>query len=204
VSVFSGVCGVLFAACNGPFVNVWMHGKFSWPAVDNVLLGLWLIVSAQQCCHNSLIINLKEIRRLKYIFPIEGCVFVGIALVILPSKGITGMLICSLAATTLFTWLWSAWRVVNLSGMGWKVFLRDWQRPLFWVVGVLTPCWLAIEWILQGASDWWRLVVNGSVLTLVGAWVALRFALPSDLVVELGGKLPAPLQRFAATFRARA
>ena len=42
VSVLAGYCGVLFAACNGPFVTVWMHGQFSWPAINNALLAAWL------------------------------------------------------------------------------------------------------------------------------------------------------------------
>jgi O-antigen/teichoic acid export membrane protein len=198
VSVLAGVCGVLFAACNGPFVAVWMHGQFSWPAINNVLLGLWLVVSAQQCCHNSLIMNLKEIRGLKYVYLIEGCVFVGVALAILPATGITGMLVCSLVATTLFTWLCGMWRVAGLSRTGWKPFLLDWQRPLFWVVGTMAPCWLVIEWTLPGAPDWLRLVVNGSVLTLVGIWVSFRYALPHSLTAELVGKLPEPIRRPAS------
>jgi O-antigen/teichoic acid export membrane protein len=197
-NVFAGVCGVLFAACNGPFVSVWMHGQFFWPAINNVLLGAWLIVSTQQCCHNSLIMCLKEIRGLKYVYLLEGVVFIFAAAVLLPSTGLTGMLICSLLATTLFTWLCGVWRVAGLSGMGWKPLLWDWQLPLFWVLGVMVPCWLAIEWMLRGAPDWLRLVINGSLLTVTGVWVSLRFALPSNLVAEIVGKLPTPLQRVAA------
>ena len=204
MSVLSGVCGVLFAACNGPFVSVWMYGQFSWPAIDNVLLALWLIVATQQCCHNSLIICLKQIRVLKYIFLLEGVLFVGVAIVILPSTGMTGMLICSLAATTLFTWCCGVWRIAGLSGKGWKPLVWDWQRPLFWIISVMVPCWLAIEWTLRGAPDWLRLVINGGLLTVIGIWVSLRFALPSDLVVETVGKLPPPLQRVAAILGRRA
>jgi len=197
-NVFAGVCGVLFAACNGPFVSIWTHGQFFWPAIDNVLLALWLIVSTQQCCHNSLIMCLKEIRGLQYVYLLEGVLFVGVAIVILPSTGMTGMLICSLVATTLFTWLCGVWRVAGLSEKGWKPLLWDWQLPLFWVAGIMVPCWLATEWTLRGAPDWLRLVINSSLLTATGTWVSLRFALPSDLAAEIVGKLPTPLQRVAA------
>ena len=88
-NVFAGLCGVLLAACNGPFVSIWTHGRFSWPATDNVLLALWLILSTQQCCHNSLIMCLKHIRGLKYIFLLEGVLFVGVAVFVLPANGIT-------------------------------------------------------------------------------------------------------------------
>jgi O-antigen/teichoic acid export membrane protein len=203
LSVLSGVCGVLFAACNGPFVSVWMHGQFSWPAVDNMLLALWLVASTQQSCHNGLIMNLKQIRGLKYVYLLEGVLFVGLAIVILPSTGMTGMLICSVVATTLFTWLCGVWRVAGLSGKGWKPLVWDWQLPLFWVVGVMVPCWLAIEWTLRDAPDWLRLVINGGLLTVIGVFVSLRFALPSDLATEIVGKLPPAAQRIAVILRRR-
>lgn len=198
VSVFAGVCAILFAACNGPFVRVWTHGRFSWQLVDDVLLGVWLVVLTQQCCFNSLIVNLKEIKGLKYFYLVEGMVFVGVALAILPVTGLTGMLVCSLVATTAFTWLCGVWRVAGLSGTGWKPLIWDWQKPLFRLFIVMVPCWLLMEWAGRSLPDWLRLVVNGSVLTLIGAWVALRFALPADLAVEITGKLPQPLRRMAA------
>jgi O-antigen/teichoic acid export membrane protein len=198
MSVLSGVCGVLFAACNGPFVSLWMRGQFSWPAINNVLLALWLIVLTQQCCHNSLIMCLKVIRGLQYVYLLEGVLFVGMAMVILPSTGITGMLICSLLATVFFTWAVGTWRVAQLLGGRLKPLLWEWQLPLFRVLGVMVPCWLAIGWTLHGAPDWLRLVINGGLLTVSGMWVLLRFALPADLVAEIVGKLPLPLQRVAA------
>jgi O-antigen/teichoic acid export membrane protein len=129
-NVFAGVCAVLFAACNESFVMLWTNGKFSWPPVDNVLLAVWLVLLTQQCCHNSFIMGLKEIRSLKYIFIIEAGVFIVVALAILPSTGMTGMLTCSILATTLFTWLGGVWRIVGILKVGWKALAWDWQMPL--------------------------------------------------------------------------
>jgi O-antigen/teichoic acid export membrane protein len=195
ISVLAGVCAVIFAACNGPFITLWLNGRFSWPDVNNVLLGAWLVVLTQQCCLSSLIVSLKEIRGLKYVFLIEGLVFIALALVILRRDGITGMLVCSLMATLLFTWLVSASRVVHHSGTGWKPLLWDWQLPMLRVLAVMIPCWLAMEWLLQGKSDWLRLTVNGGLLAVIGAWAALRVGLPSELLAEIAGKLPPPLKR---------
>lgn len=195
VSVLSGVCGVLFAACNGLFVSVWMHGRFSWPAINNILLAAWLVVEIEQCCHSSLIMFLKEIRGLKYIYLIEGVVFVVAATVLLPSTGMTGMLICSLVATILFTWLAATWRVAGLMGSLRKQLFWDWQLPLFWVVGLMVPCWLVIEWILRDAPDRLRLVASGSLLGAVGVYVSIRIALPYSLTSELLNKLPESMKR---------
>jgi O-antigen/teichoic acid export membrane protein len=200
-NVFAGVCAVLFAACNGPFVTLLTQGKFLSPTIDNVLLGIWLVVSAQQCCHNSIVICLKEVRTLKYIFMLEGIVFIGVAFPVLRSNGISGMLVCSVVATTLFTWLSGAWHVAKLSKMGWKPLLWDWQKPLVLILIIMVPIWLAICWILHDAPTWIRLAVNGAVLTATGAWVAIRYALPFDFIEEIAGKLPKPLQSIAFILR---
>jgi O-antigen/teichoic acid export membrane protein len=196
-NVSAGVCAVLFAACNGPFVALWTRGKFSWSPLDNALLAVWLVMSAQQCCHNSLIICFKEIKTLKYIFLIEGVVFIGVSLAVLPSTGMTGMLVCSVTATTLFTWLTGLWRVAMLSKLGWKPVLWDWQKPLFYVLTAMIPVWLAMAWALRDASNWFQMTFMGGVLTLIGAWVALRHALPSDLVDEIMKKLSPSLRWMA-------
>jgi O-antigen/teichoic acid export membrane protein len=188
-------CGVMFAACNGPFVNLWTHGRFAWPAINNVLLGAWMVMAIQQSAHSQIVITLKQIGPLKYIFLAEGIVFVGAALIILPSTGLTGMLVCSLAATILFTWAGGVWRIAQLSGLGWKPLVWDWQKPALRMLAVLATCGLALGWFLHGAPDWLQLVVNGSVLTIVGLWAALRFALPASLVTEIAQKLPSAMQR---------
>ena len=200
-NVFSGMSAVLFAACNGPFVRLWTHGGFSWPASDNVLLALWLIVLTQQCCHNSLVVCLKQIRGLKYLYLLEGAVFVGVSSAILPSTGLTGMLVCSLTASIMFTWLSGVWRVAALSGKGWKPLLWDWQLPLFYVVGSMAPSWLAMEWMMRNVPDWIRLPAYGCVLSLIGIWVSLRFALPAVLITDIARKFPPPVQRVAAMLR---
>ena len=198
-NVFAGVCAVLFAACNGSFVTLWTNGKFSWPAADNVLLAVWMIFLTQQCCHNSLIVGLKEIRTLKYVFIIEAGVFIGVALAILPSTGMTGMLACSVIATTLFTWLGGVWRIATISKMGWKALLWEWQKPLLKVWLVMVPVWLAAGWILSDVSNWFRLPVNVCLLTASGAWAAIRFGVSFDLIDEVARKLPQPLHRISIT-----
>jgi hypothetical protein len=171
--------------------------------LDNALLAIWLVMLTQQCCHNSLIICLKEIKTLKYIFLIEGIVFIGVTLAILPATGMTGMLVCSVTATTLFTWLTGVWRVAVLSKLGWKPLLWDWQKPLFLVLMAMIPVWLAMAWLLHNAADWLRLVVSGGVLTVVGVWAAIRYALPFDLVDEIARKSPNPFRRLAAALRGK-
>jgi O-antigen/teichoic acid export membrane protein len=195
VSGLAGAGGVLFAACNGPFVGVWTHGRFSWPGLNNALLGAWLIISAQQCCHNSFIACLKQVRLLKYVFVLEGLLFVGVSLAILKSTGLTGMLLCSVTATFLFTWLAGTWRIAGLLGGSWRSVLWDWQVQTLGLLSLLIPIWLLLDRALDGTPDLVQLVVKGTVLSAVGAWTFVRFTLPRPLVAELIQKLPAFAQR---------
>jgi len=195
VSVLAGFCGVLFAACNSAFVNVWMGGKFSWPRINDVLLAVWLILLSQQCCHNSMVACLKQIGSLKYVFIAEGLVFIAVTFMILNTAGMTGMLLCSIVATALFTWSNGIWRVARLAGKSWKLLLWDWQLPLLWMLITIVPCWLLTEWAMSSAPDWVRLGVNGMLLSVVGLWAGLRHALPVELVMEISAKLPLPLRR---------
>jgi O-antigen/teichoic acid export membrane protein len=199
-NVFSGVVAVLFAACNRTFVTIWTHGKFSWPAIDDVLLALWLILTMQQCCHISLLICFKKIGRLKYIYPAEGIVFVAVSLFMLRWFGIKGMLACSLLATLLFTWNAGTWSVGKMLESRWKVLLWDWQKPLLCVLMAMVPVWLILAWALHDASNWVRFITNGVMLAIVGGWVAVRYALPSGIVTEIFWKLPLPLRRLTEKF----
>jgi O-antigen/teichoic acid export membrane protein len=203
-NAFAIFCGVQFAACNGLFVTVWTQGRFSWPALNNILLGAWLVVSTQQTCHNEVVKTLKQIGTLKYIFLLEGIVCVGVALVVLPIIGITGLLIGSLVATTLFTWASGVWRIGRLSGLGWQPLVWDWQKPGLRMLAVMVPCALVLHLTLRGSPVWLRLAVNAAVLGAVGVWAGLRLGLPAELLSEIAGKLPPPLRRLLAVLTGRA
>jgi hypothetical protein len=163
--------------------------------MNDVLLAIWLVLLSQQCCHNSLVACLKEIRSLKYVFIAEGLVFIVVTFMILETAGMTGMLLCSVLGSLLFTWSNGIWRVARLAGKSWKVLLWDWQLPLLRMLITLVPCWLLTDWAMSTAPDWARLGVNGILLSVVGLWAGLRHALPSELVLEISAKLPLSLRR---------
>jgi O-antigen/teichoic acid export membrane protein len=193
VNVLGGISAVLFAACNGVFVSVWTKGRFSWPQVDNILLGAWMVVSVQQGCHNGLVANLKKVGALKYVFLAEGIVFVVVALAVIPSWGVTGMMGCSVSGTLLFTWVGGNWRVAQLLG-GWQPLIWDWQKPMLLTLAAMVPCWLLSEWMLHGAVGWVKLLLSGGLLAVSGAAAAFSYALPADVIAEAVKQLPASIR----------
>jgi O-antigen/teichoic acid export membrane protein len=200
INVFAVICAVLFASCNTIFVSIWTQGKISWPSFNDVLLAGWFLALTQQCCHNSLILFLKQIKRLKYVFLVEGIVFIGVALLVLRQGGITGMLVCSLLGTILFTWGNGAWRVSRLANKNLKVVFWDWQLPLIQLLGILVACWLVAKWLLADAPLLLQLFLMSAFLTMAGLFIATRYILPRSLMDELIAKLPFPVQRLALLF----
>ena len=105
------------------------------------------------------------------------------------------LLFCSVVGTVLFTGTAGVWCVSRYVGRDLRPLLWEWQLPLLRVLAVMVPCWLLTEWFCKGAAVWVRLLANGSVLALAGAFAALRFGLPDGLALELLEKLPAPFRR---------
>jgi hypothetical protein len=195
VNVVAALSAVLFAACNGPFVTLWTHGKIAWPVGNDILLAAWMLVSTQQCCHNSFISCLKQIRELKYTFLIEGAVFTLTAFLVLPHAGIAGMLACSLVCTLLFTFTNGVWRVAKLARENHQPPLWRWQQPVLQELLIMLPCWAGLAWLLYDTPVWLRLLFTGSGLLVAGGVVAVRFALPPGLTIEMAGKLPERVRR---------
>lgn len=198
VTVLCGLGGVLFAASNSEFVHLWMHGTIGWPRINDGLLALWMLLLTQQCCHTSFIACLKEVREIKYTYLIEGAVFIGASLLVLPRWGLTGMLVCSVACSGLFTTANATWRIAKLAATNGQGPVWRWQLPLLRIWAVMVPCWLGLEFLLRGESVIVQLVILCSALGLLGVIVAIRFALPQALAAELSEKLPRPLQQMSA------
>ncbi|MEP6662805.1 MAG: oligosaccharide flippase family protein [Verrucomicrobiota bacterium] len=194
-TVLSGICAVLLMAGNSLFVSVWMQGKIGWPKINDALLALWLLVLMQQCCHNSFIACLKEVRELKYTFLVEGVMFILLAYWVLPRAGITGMLVCSVVCSLAFTWANGTYRIARLVKESQKESSFKWLLPLGRLLLVLVPSWLAVAWLVQGVPEIIQFVLICGLLSVLGVVVAMRFSLPRALAVELSERLPIPLQR---------
>jgi O-antigen/teichoic acid export membrane protein len=203
VTVAGAVSLVMFAVLNSPFVSVWLRGRVSWPPINDTLLAVWMMIMIQQCCFNSFIVCLKQVNELKYTYLIEGVVFITASVLALPRFGYTGMLVCSIVCTTLFTYANGFWRVVRMARNNHQPSLLPWHGPFARVLVVLVPLAIVMAWLGQNWSPLVRIVVMAPVLGMVGAALSLGFALPRELTQELVSKLPSPLQRVAAVMTRR-
>lgn len=194
VNASVGFLAVLFAFANGPFVALWTSGKMAWPFVNDCLLGLWLVLLTQVCCHNSIFMVEKKIGWLKYVYFVEALAFVGLGLTFTRWSGFPGLIGCSIVCTGLFTFLYASRRMtacIRDSGDAW---LFQAQRPLFLLLSLLIPTALLLRIILDSASPALQLALGAIPLAGMGLACLIRFCLPSEVTLKILRCIPRPFQ----------
>jgi O-antigen/teichoic acid export membrane protein len=194
VTVVSALIGslaaVLIAACNTPFVFVWTHGKITWTTGKDILLGAWLIALAVRHCHISLVGVTKDIRFMRFIFIVEGLIFVVIASVAERWAGLAGLIGSSVACTVGISGLFGMWRSSEYFGISlWEV-AWNWLKPLRRALLALVPLTVAVCWLTEPLTEWARVLLRGILLGSLGICLILRYGLPTELKRELAQRLP--------------
>ena len=145
--------------------------------------------------HTGLVGISKELRGLRYIYLVEGSVFIALNLVVHRVESTTLMLAFSLASTLLFSLPYGLTRTRDYFGLDWSDLLA-WLLPAWRLTWRLVPVALATWWLVRGLSDRWQFILNLAVSGLVGIFFLLRYGLESRLRLEISDKLP-PLAQMA-------
>ncbi|MEI9959648.1 MAG: oligosaccharide flippase family protein [Limisphaerales bacterium] len=190
------VSGVLFAVSNDSFVRLWTAGKIHWPPVNDTLLALWFVLFTVSRTLTGFVSITKELHFLRFIFLVEGAVFIGLNLLAHRFESITLMLVFSVVCTSLFSLPYSLWRTRRYFDLGWRE-LAEWYHPTWQVVWRLVPVAVAVWWLAHGLPLRWRLPVDLALLGLWGGWLLLRHGLGKSLQSELLERVPAWVKRFA-------
>ena len=197
ISLLSGFVAVMFAVCNGPFAAVWTKGKMSWPEINNWLLGGWMILLTLQTCHNTLISSMKLIGKMKYIYIVEGALFVAVASLVMPHYGLTGMIFCSLLATICFTLSYGCWRLRRILQVDATELTVHWNLPLLKFLAAMAIPVGAIIWWQQSLSPLTSLLIGLAGVGLIGTIVFVGLCLPQSIRNEFAERLGIPfLKRF--------
>jgi hypothetical protein len=185
----AGYFAVLIAFGNDALVTVWTKKPIFWDPVNNWLLFAWLILLIQSACHTSLLLHCKQAKLLKLVYFGEAAVFLSSAVVVVPRWGITGMLICSVLCTALFSAMFGAREVSKLFRHPFSRVALGWTLPLGRFLGIMVPLGFVLSWFTRD-SAWLRLFGCALPLALVGPLVALRFCLPGELRQEVISRSP--------------
>ncbi|MGO9586197.1 MAG: lipopolysaccharide biosynthesis protein [Limisphaerales bacterium] len=182
---------VSFALCNSLFVPLWTHGKIQWPVGNDVLLGGWMVVLAVQHCHSALVLLTKRVGFLRYVYFIEGAVFVTLALLVSRRGGLPAIIACSVVCSTVFSGAYCTWRVSRYLGFPLSAVAFRWMRLAGIVLLGFAPPALLCWWATGGLKLLPRLAISGGLAATLGSFVLLRFGLPVDLQAEFQARAPA-------------
>lgn len=187
----SGAAAGAYVLCNSLFVTVWTNHKVFWPAPNDILLGVWMIATAILHCHNGFVLLTKQIGFMRYVYFLEGIVFVSLALLTARWAGMAAIITSSILCSALFSGAYGVWRVSRFFNIHMREVGLDWLVPLGRVLLISIPLGCATWWAFHGIeSPLVRLAVHVLVGGSVGGYVFLRYGLPTAFQSELLRRAP--------------
>jgi O-antigen/teichoic acid export membrane protein len=196
-------CGVIFAMCNSFFVAVWTTRNITWAPLYDVLLGTWIFLSALQMPHCNFVFITKEIGRMRYLYFVEGCIFIALSLGLGYRWGIPGIIACSDICILLFSWQFGIRRSCAYFKASFREVAFQWVRPSLKLAAALVPLALILWIATSGCPIFWRLVIHSLILISVGGPLFLRLGLPPEMAQEAGTRLPRPAARLLGKLLSR-
>jgi O-antigen/teichoic acid export membrane protein len=188
---FSGFLAVSFALCNSLFIPLWTHDKFHWPVLNDGMLGLWLVVLSLQHCHSAFVLITKKIGFMRYVYFVEGVVFISLSFLVAHRGGLPAIIACSVACNLTFSGAYCAWRIARYFKISLREVALDWLQPMFKVLLCYLPA-AALTWLLLApASLLTQLILHALLAGSLGFYLLLRFGVPGTFQDELLRRAPA-------------
>jgi O-antigen/teichoic acid export membrane protein len=192
---FSAMAAVIYAMCNSLFVEVWTQIRrdtiIYWPPVNDLLLAAWMIILALVHCHNGFVLITKQIGFMRYVYFVEGVVFVGAAFLTAGWGGLPAVIICSVVCSAFLSGAYGVWRTSRYLELPLRDVAFQWLEPTMKVLLSFAPVALVCWWGLKGVnSPILRLALNAVLGGSIGSYLFLRFGLPRELKRELIERAP--------------
>ena len=193
---------IVVIAVNSAFVNVWADASLVWSTVCNLLFAVLIVLNSALRCSAELIIHTKQMAGLRYIYFLEGIIFVILGLVLSSLAGFVGLLVAALICALLFRGLYVTTKAaqylrISASTLAFAVPKRPILTGLFLVPISIFIANFVVPWEVSSLTSF--LMRACSVIPLT-ALVFLRFSLShelrSELYKRLLGTLPKHLIRF--------
>jgi O-antigen/teichoic acid export membrane protein len=186
----SALAAVLFALCNSLFVTVWTAKKMQWSPRDDVLLGAWMIIMAILHCHNCFVLLTKKIGFMRYVYFIEGLLFVTLAM-LTATGGFPMVIACSLLCSTAFSGAYGVWRISNYFALPLREVGLHWLAPMARMLVLFVPVAIAIWWLCDRITPLTvRLACHALLGGGIGVCLLLRYGLSRSFQRELLQRAP--------------
>jgi O-antigen/teichoic acid export membrane protein len=208
-AVFSGAA---VAVCNGSFVSAWTKGKISWAEHNNLLLGLLLLITCVTRCNVGLVGPIKKIGRMRYVYKLQGILFVGFGFKIAAVFGMTGILVLAIMLDVLLSGVYGFWRTARYFEVTIHEMLFKWLANTWGYLLMMTVISAGVWWTTRGLGHapepageegisriypLTRLAIQASMMSLAGMPLLWRFGLTAELRQELRARFRNVLPAFA-------
>ncbi|HWY30622.1 MAG TPA: MATE family efflux transporter, partial [Candidatus Acidoferrum sp.] len=163
----AGWMAISFALCNSLFISGWTRGKIYWPPGNDVFLAIWMILSAVVHCHNGFALQTKRVGFMRYIYFLEGSIFVLCSFLIIRWVGMLGLIICSIVCTSALSFTYGIFRISRYFNTPVLEVAFGWLRPMLKVILFYLPAACLCWWLTTPASAPARLAVYASLASTV-------------------------------------
>lgn len=175
--------------CNSSFVQYWTGGKIHWAEANNYFLGFWLLILALQTTHCNFVSVTKKIGALKYLYFLEGAVFIFVSRWLVPWCGFPGLILISAGCTMLFSYQYSLKNTgrffgIPIATMGWQPILPGLRYLL--VYGLAAAFF---SFLISSFSAEIELLASIAWASAFGGWLFWALGLPKEIRRELWQKL---------------
>ena len=190
--------GVLFALCNQPFVQIWTHGKVTWPRINDTLLGSWLVIQVIAHCHVGLVGVTKRFAFMRWIYFIEGLFFLVLSIPSLKFGGLSAMLCVSIVGTGSFSLAYSLMRSRKLFSLTWRELFRDWFTPTAVFAACLMVPAVVVVFLSHSLNPHLQLLFGVVVILIAGAGLLPRIGVDYGIKQVIHRRLPGTIARLLA------
>ena len=190
--------GLLFLF-NGSFISLWTAGKILWPEPYDVLLGMLLFSYSFNRCFGGLVGISMNVGFAKYIYLLDGLMFLICAYFAIPQFDFFGVLVPCLLLDLVLPGFYGLKRAGRVFNLGWQSSIAKTILPnLGYIVWVLLVCLLG--GILRAGFDSWSgFIVAGLSFALLTLVVPLFIPLISPEFLRFLKNEPSP--KFWSAFK---
>jgi len=181
--------GLAAGLCNHDFLALWTKNRVSWSITSDWLMGLMVVMYATTRCYIGFIGLTKQIRAMKYMYPLEGVVFIGLSIFTAPRLGLNGVIASAIVTNLLCSGLYGFFRTKEYFGFETAGKLASWLKWPVLCLLVMGGVFGLVAWLDSGWSNFLRLIVNGAVAVLAGAALFWQLGLTAGLRAEAAGTL---------------
>lgn len=178
--------------CNQSFLQLWTGGRIAWGIEMDFLMALSLIAYSLTRCNIGFIGITKQIYRMKYVYFLEGVLFVLLGTLAAYTWGMAGIISAGIASNLICSGLYGVWRVARYFAVSIHQFLVDslWLPLRFSMAfsAIIIAVWLACREL--AAVE--RILACAMLTTGVGLAILWRLGLTSSLRTEFRSMLVKP------------